>query len=310
MKRRKFISLALISALEFLFTGKLQADEKKLNISETKPDPSAWKDDEINICWIGHATVLINFYGSIILTDPVLFDNIGLYFFGLTFGQTRYTKPALNIDEIPRPDIVLISHAHMDHMDYKTLLNLTDRFPGQLDCITAYNTADVIAELKWKTLTEMDWEDSVQIHGTNISAHKVKHFGWRYPWEKDRSRGYIKTGRSYNSYLIEKNGRKIYFGGDTAYIYRNQPEKLKNTDIVIMPIGAYRPWKKNHCNPEEALIMAKHQMNAEYFIPVHFYTFRLGTEPRDEPLKWLLDSAPRFNLKISVTLPGGVLTVR
>src|SRR5664279_3107008 len=76
------------------------------------PDPTQWKNDEINISWIGHSTVLMNIFGTIIVTDPVLFEKIGVDFFGFTIGQSRYSEPALAINKFPCPDFILLSHAH------------------------------------------------------------------------------------------------------------------------------------------------------------------------------------------------------
>lgn len=315
IKRRNFIkrSLALAVSTVLLppfFLNRVQSFGKtKLLESEFKPNPALWKDDEINVAWIGHATMLINFYGTIILTDPVLFERVGLYFLGLVFGPNRYTLPALEFDEVPKPDLVLLSHAHMDHMDYKTLISLTDKYPGGIDCITAYNTSDVVAELNWKSLTEMDWGDEMELIGLKFKALEVKHFGWRYPWEKDRSKGYMVDGRSYNAYLIEKNGKRILFGGDMAYSEKLTGKIEQPVDIALMPIGAYNPWKHNHCNPEEALIMAAEQLKAGYFIPMHCNTFKQGMEPIDEPLQWMIDSSNKYNLKVGLNKIGGTFNL-
>ena len=309
MNRRRFIrNISLASAGVLFINEKLTAKQPPLSPG-FKPEPHLWKDDEINIAWIGHATVLINFYGTIILTDPVLYERVGVSILGMTFGPSRFTHPALTIDEIPKPDIILLSHAHMDHMDYETLFSLTDNFPNEIDCITAYNTADVIAELKWKSLQEIDWTEEAQIGSIKLKAYEVKHFGWRYPWEKDRSKGFMQDGRSFNAVTLEKNGKKILFGGDTAYHDLFKQLKEENIEIAIMPIGAYNPWKRNHCNPEEALIMADEHIGAKYFIPIHTKTFKQGSEPIDEPLTWLNESISKYNIKLAIDDIGKTFTL-
>lgn len=300
MKRRNFIKRLIALSVGAFFLPEIAGQNngtQAATLPAYKPDPSKWKNDEINIAWIGHATVLINFYGKIILTDPVLYERVGLYFLGLTWGPSRFTHPALTIDEMPKPDLILLSHAHMDHMDYATLSDITEMYPEQIDCITAFNTMDVIENLKWKSLREMDWGEELEFIGLNFKAIEVKHFGWRYPWERDRSRGYMENGRSYNAYLIERQGKKIIFGGDTAWTESFKNYSQENVDIAIMPIGAYRPWKANHCNPEEALIMADEHLNAKYFIPIHTKTFKQGTEPIMEPLNWLNESISSYNIE-------------
>ncbi len=302
MKRRKFIKKSLYAAgaaiLAPLF---INSDSKaKPNVKlNYKPEPDKWNDSELTLAWIGHSTVLINFFGKWILTDPVLFERIGLYFFGGSIGPARVTPPALEVHEIPKPDIILLSHAHMDYMDYPTLKTIAEHYPNEIDVITAYLTKDVIDELPWKSLHVMDWNDELILQDIRFRANETKHFGWRFPWEKDRSRGYMKDGRSYNSYVIEYMNKKILFGGDTAHTDKFQQLSNENVDVAIMPIGAYNPWKRNHCNPEEALQMAN-ELNAKYFIPIHTKTFSQGVEPFNEPIDWMKREASNYKIQIGL----------
>ena len=238
-----------------------------------------------NATWIGHSTVLIQIGNTTILTDPVMFDRIGLYVLGYTIGLQRYTKPAIPVEQLPKIDVVLLSHAHIDHMDFETLNWLTNRSPNQISCITAKNTADIINDLKWKSLTELDWNESISINGVNIIGREVLHNGWRLPGEKCRRDGYKRTGRSYNGYVIELDGLRIAFGGDTAYT--KSFTEFGNTDVSIMPIGAYQGYSDNHCTPEEALQMTK-MMKSPVILPIHFGTFHQSSEPVWEPIHRLI----------------------
>ncbi|MBI1937555.1 MAG: MBL fold metallo-hydrolase [Ignavibacteriales bacterium] len=312
MKRRNFvkhISLAFAGtflAPLFIKSDSIAEPRVKLNY---KPEPHLWNNDSLTLAWIGHSTVLINFFGKWIVTDPVLFDNIGLYFLGNTIGPQRVTPPALSVDEFPKPDIILLSHAHMDHMDYQTLKHFAEKYPGEIEVITAYLTKDVIVDLPWKSISILDWNDERTQQNISFRALEVKHFGWRFPWERDRSRGYFKDGRSYNAYIIEYNGKKILFGGDTAMTDKLQIAKNVNVDIALMPIGAYNPWKRNHCNPEEALQMAA-EINARYFIPIHTKTFRQGVEPFNEPVDWLKKSAVNYPVELGLDEIGQTFVLR
>ncbi|MFC2133409.1 MBL fold metallo-hydrolase [Bacteroidota bacterium] len=300
--RRKFIKKSVLGLLGTLFVPSfIKSDSKSKYPAQLnyKPNPAEWDNDKVTMAWIGHSTVLINFYGTWILTDPVLYDRVGLYFLGGTIGPARLTPPALTIDEMPKPDIILLSHAHMDHMDYPTLRDFAEKYPDEIDVITAYLTQDVINDLPWKSITVMDWNDETKLHGLNFHALEVEHFGWRYPWEKDRSRGFMKDGRSYNAYVIENNGKKILFGGDTRMSDKYNVIKDEKVDVALMPIGAYNPWKHAHCNPEEALTMAG-DIGAEYFVPIHTKTFQQGREPFEEPIDWMKRSAAKYNLKIGL----------
>jgi L-ascorbate metabolism protein UlaG (beta-lactamase superfamily) len=309
--RRKFLKRGLAGTAAAILAPSLfnlndaHAYPVKLNY---KPDPASWKDTEVNVAWLGHSTMLINFYGKIIITDPALFERVGIYILGSSIGPSRMTPPALTVDELPKPDIVLLSHGHMDHTDYPTLKAITNKFPNQIDVVMAYLTKDIVEDLPWRSMSVLDWGDKTNLLGIDIKAYQVDHFGWRFPWERDRSRGYMKDGRSYNAYLISYNGKKILFGGDTRNSRRFDVLKSENVDIALMPIGAYNPWKNSHCDPEEALQMAD-AFGAKYFIPMHCKTFQQGREPFNEPIDWMKKSAPNYKLEIGLEEIGQTFTL-
>jgi len=293
----------------FLLKGKNLSLKDSGNYKAYKPTPDQWNDDEINISWIGHSTVLINIYGKIILTDPVLFNSVGFFVLGSTIGKIRATSPALEFDELPKPDIVLLSHAHMDHMDYKSLKELTDKFPDEINCITAYNTKDIIDELNWKTLSELDWGRTIQFDDLNVKTIEVNHDGFRLPGERDRADGHMLDGRSYNGYILESNDKKILFAGDTAFTDKFIQYRNENIDVAIMPIGGYIPHHHRHCNPEEALIMASEYMNAKYFVPIHCNTFD-GDEGFHTPIDWMMKSVEKYEIEIGLSEIGETLTIK
>lgn len=308
--RRRFLKSGILASIgSLLFPNMVFADNSgEDSILDYKPNPDNWDSLQVNIAWIGHSTILINFYGTVILTDPALLDRIGIYIAGTSFGPSRLTPPALTVDEMPKPDIILLSHAHMDHMDYPTLKKITKKYPGQIDTITACLTKDVIEDLQWKSLKVMDWNDEYELNGIKFTALEVKHFGWRFPWEKDRSRGYMEDGRSYNAYFFEKNGTGILFGGDTTMTDKLDIIKNKNIDVALMPVGAYNPWKHAHCNPEEALQMAE-SIGAKYFIPMHCKTFQQSAEPFDEPIDWVRKSIGNYKINLGLDSIGQTFTL-
>lgn len=264
------------------------ANDEEPETPRFKPNPALWDDTTITAAWLGHATVLINFFGTRILTDPVFSTRVGLTVGGLfTIGPKRLVLPALTIDELPPIDILLISHAHMDHLDTPSLV----KFPRTTPLVMAKNTVDVVEDFGFQEIYELDWGDWTQIGDVRIEALEVKHFGWRYPWEKDRSRGFHE-GRSYNAYLVSKNGHSIVFGGDTAYheMFLPLAQRVPSIDLAIMPIGAYDPWIHNHANPEQALAMTD-QMGASYMLPIHWRTFIQSEEPTLEPMQRLKTAA-------------------
>jgi L-ascorbate metabolism protein UlaG (beta-lactamase superfamily) len=249
-----------------------------------KPDPLRWNDDQVTAAWIGHATVLINFFGINILTDPVLFARIGIRLPGFTIGPKRLTAPALEFHELPKVDVVLLSHAHFDHFDLRTL----HCFDETTRVVTAPNTANLLKWTRLRQVTELRWGEQktlkTDVGAITISAFHVKHWGAR----KQRD-----TYRGYNGYLVERNNRRILFAGDTAMtdtFAKVQPQPI---DLAIMGIGAYNPWIQSHCTPEQAIEMAN-AAHARFIMPVHHQTFRLSFEPFREPIE-------RFQAALSKT---------
>lgn len=260
-----------------------------------KPIPQEWSNETISMAWIGHSTVLINFFGVRIITDPVLTDRIGIDLLGLfKIGPQRLIEPALRLEELPKLHLILLSHAHMDHLDIETLRSL----PADIPIITAKNTSDVLENLSRKYVKELDWGEYLEHSGVRIEALRVKHFGWRYPWEEDRSRGNW-NGRSFNAYLLTRNNHHILFGGDTAHqeFFRELQKREIRVTCALMPIGAYDPWIHNHCNPEEALHMAQ-DVNAQYFFPIHWGTFIQSNEPTNEPIERLERAIAKTSLRL------------
>ncbi|MBX6326056.1 MAG: MBL fold metallo-hydrolase, partial [Chthoniobacterales bacterium] len=118
-----------------------------------RPEPHKWNDAQLTAAWIGHATVLINFFGIKILTDPVLFPRIGIQLPGLTIGPKRLVAPALQVHELPAIDLVLLSHAHFDHLDLRTLCC----FDNKTRLITARATGDLLRRTRFREIVELDW---------------------------------------------------------------------------------------------------------------------------------------------------------
>jgi L-ascorbate metabolism protein UlaG (beta-lactamase superfamily) len=258
---------------------------RPISPASAKPEPSKWSDAHITLAWIGHSTVLINCFGITILTDPVLVPRIGIRLPGFTIGPKRLTAPALSFDELPKIDLILLSHAHFDHLDLRTL----GCFDRTTRVITARATSDLLKRTRFSEVSELDWGESKTLNTAageiDITAFSVKHWGARI--QRDMY-------RSYNGYLIERSGRRIIFAGDTAMtesfaaLRRHGP-----IDIAIMSIGAYNPWIQSHCTPEQAVQMAN-AAGARFVVPVHHQTFQLGFEPFCEPIQ-------RFEAALSKT---------
>lgn len=244
-----------------------------------RPHPELWPDEGLHAAWLGHSTVLLKVDGFTILTDPVFSSRIGINFGLVTFGLKRLIEVAAPIAELPHIDLVLLSHAHMDHFDFPSLRQLENR---RTIVVTAYRTSDLLRLKRYAKVHELRWNEKVQAGAAKVTAFEVLHWGARM-----RSDVY----RGYNGYLLEVGGRRIIFGGDTAYTDSfKQLQSSLPVHLAIMPVGAYDPWIHVHCNPEQAWTMANHA-GAEFVLPVHHQTFQLGRESRFEPVERLLTAA-------------------
>jgi L-ascorbate metabolism protein UlaG (beta-lactamase superfamily) len=254
----------------------------------SKPDPRHWRDDQLTLSWLGHSTVLINFYGAWILTDPALRARVGVRVGPLTFGPKRYVAPALRASELPPLDFLLLSHAHMDHLDVGTLRRLR----RDVTVITAAATADLLTPMRFRDVVEMSWGESCRFDaphgGLTIEAFRVQHWGARMRHD---------VNRGFNGYLLERHGRRICIAGDTARTSFTAVGS-KPTDVMVVPIGAYNPWIASHCTPEQAVEMAD-QARARFVVPVHHQTFRLSREPMDEPIQRFRRALPGSRLALS-----------
>jgi L-ascorbate metabolism protein UlaG (beta-lactamase superfamily) len=241
-----------------------------------KPDPAAWSDNAITLAWLGHATVLMNFYGVRILTDPVLFPRIGVDLGLASLGPLRLISCALSPDELPDLDLVLVSHAHFDHLDTPSL----GAVRGKPAVVMAVATSDLLPHRNYSSVTELRWNESTNITtrfgDVRVRAIEVKHWGARL--QRDTHRGY--TG-----FIVERDGRKLLIGGDTALTPAFRAHRRFGPfEAAIMPIGAYDPWIRNHCTPEQAVTMAD-AAGARLFLPVHHQSFQLSREPFHEPIE-------------------------
>ena len=259
-----------------LFHEWTAASRRPLLPAFARPAPETWADDRLTAAWLGHATVLINFFGFRILTDPVLFPRVGVRLPGCTIGPKRLTAPALLVEDLPEIDLVLLSHAHFDHFDLRTLR----RLPRTADVITASRTLDLLRRLNFRTKTELRWGETTELErrcgSLSVRAFEVKHWGARL-----RNDDY----RGYNGYVLERAGHRIIFGGDSAKTGTFAPLRAgAPVALAIMAIGAYDPWVRSHASPEEAIAMAN-AAGAQHIMPVHHQTFRLSAEPMREPIE-------------------------
>ena len=240
-----------------------------------KPTPATWSDNAITIAWLGHATVLIDFCGVRILTDPTFFPRIGVDAWVGTIGPLRLVQCALTPQEVPEIDLLLVTHAHFDHLDTPSLAAV----PGKPAVVMAHATSDLLPRRAWASVSELRWDEASRLTTSRgdlqVRAIEVRHWGARV--RRD-------TWRGYTGFIVEREGRRLLIGGDTADtpLFRDH-RRHGPFEAAVMPVGAYDPWIRNHCTPEQAVRMAD-AAGARLFVPIHHKAFQLSREPVDEPL--------------------------
>src|SRR5258708_4415857 len=189
-----------------LFFERVKRDIKRpVDPAPRTPNVAGWPTDGLHATWIGHSTVALSIDGFSVLTDPVFSSRIGIRIGPVTVGLKRLVAPAAPLDAIPRPDLILLSHAHMDHFDIPTLRRLENR---GTTVITAANTSDLLRVNRYSAVHELRWDETARLGPATIRAIQVNHWGARMRND---------VHRSYSGYRIEAGRFPVLFAGDTGY---------------------------------------------------------------------------------------------
>jgi L-ascorbate metabolism protein UlaG (beta-lactamase superfamily) len=235
------------------------------------------KEGQVGITWIGHASFLIQTGTQNILVDPNWSNWLWVI--------RRVRHAGIELDHLPNIDLVLVTHAHFDHLDRRTLKKVARK---QAIAVPK-GVSPLVHGLGFEQVHEMSWWDHWKFGEAGITFTPAKHWGARRLTDRHREFG---------GFLIEARGRRIYHAGDTTY-FDGFPEigaRLK-PEIALMPIGAYQPlsFRDHHISPENAL-KAFVEMNAKTFVPMHWGTYRLSYEPMHEPPQRLMLEAAKLGI--------------
>jgi L-ascorbate metabolism protein UlaG (beta-lactamase superfamily) len=219
--------------------------------------------------WIGHATVLVQTAGVNVLTDPIFSDAISLIL-------RRRAPPGVALADLPRIDVVVISHNHRDHLDEDSVRALG---PDVLYVVPLGLGAWFRAR-KLTNVVELDWWQSTVIkRKLTITMVPAQHWSRRELDDENRS--------LWGGYVFDSGGERVFFAGDSGYpaAFAEVGRRFPGIGVAILPIGAYEPrWfmRSQHMAPEETA-RAFADLGARTLIPIHWGTFHLSDEPMDEP---------------------------
>ena len=268
-----------------------KADEKvvvpaKYSMSEKNALEGFYNNSNpITVTWLGHAAFLIKIGKLTILTDPFLSSRAGV---GI-FGPKRFNGPAISIENLPKVDLILISHSHYDHLDSPTLKAIKNK--SKIKVITPLQLGKTLQDKGYDAVQEMDWYQTTKMKEVNITFLPAAHWSRRL--------GQSRNTTLWGGYLLELGGRSIYFSGDTAYgkpIFEHIAERINPPDLGIIPIGAYKPrWfmKASHTTPEEAVQIGL-DLKCKKIVGMHWGSIRLSTEDLWEPPERFKSSALKF----------------
>jgi L-ascorbate metabolism protein UlaG (beta-lactamase superfamily) len=250
------------------------ADWPKTVPVETARPPARVEGTELRATMVGHATVLVQTAGLNILTDPIWRERAGPVDFA---GPKRVTAPGIAFDDLPRIDLVLVSHGHWDHLDLETLEALWRR--DRPFIVVPLGHGVLLAE-RGIVARELDWGQEVTLGPARIIAEPVYH--WTSRWFLDRNRAL------WAGFTVVLPGGNLYFAGDTGYgdgaAFR-AVRRHGEVRLALLPVGAYAPrWfmAEQHMNPEEAVAAAQ-DLGARQAIGIHWGTFQLTDEGREAP---------------------------
>jgi N-acyl-phosphatidylethanolamine-hydrolysing phospholipase D len=226
------------------------------------------------ITWIGHATLLVQVDGLAILTDPQWSDRAGPFSW---LGPRRLVPPGVAFEDLPRIDVVIISHDHFDHLDLPTVRRLAATHDPLF--VVPLGLAAWFRDNGMSHVEELDWWQEREHRGVRFVCVPAQHFSQRTPWDANR--------RLWASWAIVGRERRLFFGGDTGYWsgFKEAGRRLGPFDVAALAIGAYLPaeiMKAVHMTPEEA-VQAFVDLDARVMLGVHWGTFDLADEPLGEP---------------------------
>ncbi|MCX6159572.1 MAG: MBL fold metallo-hydrolase [Ignavibacteria bacterium] len=252
----------------------------------------------LSVLWIGHASCLIQMDDKQILTDPVLTTTIGIF-------SKRLIEPGIETENIPKLDLMSLSHPHIDHLSLGTLNELKDKnrnlpvvFPeGVESYLPGYDYNYIRMQNHRGYIDNNPVGDSVTVNGITIYTVYARHWGGRYGLD-----GFLWGEHSYTGFIFQYNGLTVYFGGDTGYdplSFKKLSERF-NIDLAMIPIGPCDECNgcgnKRHVYPEGAIKIFI-DLKAKVLMPIHYGVFQFRLADVNDPLYKLEKLLKEYNIE-------------
>ncbi len=249
-----------------------------------EPHPHSPDEGKVRITWIGHASFYLQFAGHSVIVDPN---------WAMWHGPVRRRRqPGLKLHELPEVDLVLVTHAHFDHL-HKPSLKILQASEG---IVVPKGSESLVKRLGFPATHEVSVWDELEFGELKIIHTPSHHWGARFIHD---------IHRDYGGYIVKAGEKSVFHCGDSAYFDGfSEIGKRHDIEVALMPIGAYEApsGRDVHMNPEEA-VRAFAELGAKVMIPMHYGTFPLGNEPHNEPVERLLAEADRLGISEQVLIP-------
>lgn len=242
------------------------------------PPPERVPGREVRVTFINHSTVLLQFDGLNVLTDPVYYERTSPVQF---VGPKRNAPPGIRLADLPKIDILLLSHNHWDHLDIGTVKTLCARDRPLVCCPLGVKA--FLEDEGCQNVREMDWRQSIAYNdSTTIHCVPAQHFSGRGMFDRNATlwAGYV---------LDSEVAGKLYFAGDSGYgpFFKDIGRQFGPLRLALIPIGAYKPpsfMGPIHCSPAQA-VQIHEDVRSEQSVAIHFGTFPLADDGETEPVE-------------------------
>ena len=273
---------------ELLFGGQQRRPPAPLPLERPHEIWATRPDTRFRSTWLGHSTVLLELDGRRILTDPIFGKRVSPIGF---VGPKRFHPVPAELAELPKLDVVLLSHDHYDHLCRATMRALA---ATGVPVVTALGVGAHLEKFGFapEQITELDWGEWAEVGGVHFTATPSQHFSGRSLGGRNKT--------LWASWVIRTDRRKVFFSGDTGLTpeFETIGRAHGPFDLVMLEIGAFHPsWGTIHLGPENAL-EALRMLGGGTLLPVHWGTFSLGFHAWDDPGEQLLALAPKYDARI------------
>jgi len=260
-------------------------------LPSVKTDLKNIKDAEPVIVWFGHSSYFIRINNKNILVDPVFSGSASpISFMVKSFAGSDVYTPG----DFPEIDVLIITHDHYDHLDYKTILELKPKIRS-VYCSLGVGAHLALWGFDENSITEMDWWQSQKIDtGLSLTTAPGRHFS---------GRGLTRAKTLWSSFVLRAGIYNLFLGGDSGYDvhFKEIGNRFGPFDIAMLESGQYNTsWPYIHMMPEET-VQAAIDLKAKVLMPVHWGKFTLAFHEWNDPVKRVLAKAAE--LKLAVTTP-------